>query len=143
MTHSETQRRANALRAEAARVRPLDAELADRLAAGADRLALRAAVRADDRARRSPSASEAESDFVANGPASEGAPAPEGGVSSFASEADAEPPSIVCPRCGRRSYNLRDIEERYCGACHHFHDDPEADAVAHGPASEAASEAAS
>jgi len=34
-----------------------------------------------------------------------------------------EPPSIVCPRCGRRSYHLRDIQERYCAACHRFHDD--------------------
>ena len=28
------------------------------------------------------------------------------------------PPSIVCPRCRRRSFNANDIRERYCGACH-------------------------
>ncbi len=26
--------------------------------------------------------------------------------------------SITCPRCGRTSYNLNDIREGYCGACH-------------------------
>jgi hypothetical protein len=31
-------------------------------------------------------------------------------------------PSITCPRCGRTSYNPNDIRERYCGACHHFHE---------------------
>lgn len=35
-----------------------------------------------------------------------------------------EPPSIVCPRCGRRSFALRDVQMRYCGACHRFHDEP-------------------
>jgi len=32
-------------------------------------------------------------------------------------------PSVVCPRCGRRSYNPGDITHRYCGACHRYHDD--------------------
>jgi hypothetical protein len=31
--------------------------------------------------------------------------------------------SIVCPRCGRRSYNVNDIRQRYCGHCHMYHDD--------------------
>lgn len=31
-------------------------------------------------------------------------------------------PSIVCPRCGRRSFNSHDIAEKYCGACHLFHE---------------------
>jgi hypothetical protein len=113
VTHSETQRRANALRAEAGRLRERDPALADRLDEGARRLALRAAVRADDRARwrrpgpggaESSNASERDSvahgpdsaaaaDAVAhgaesaeNGPAFEGAPAPEGGVSSIEDE---------------------------------------------------------
>jgi hypothetical protein len=30
--------------------------------------------------------------------------------------------SIVCPQCGFRSYNPHDIEHRYCGQCHQFHD---------------------
>jgi hypothetical protein len=30
-------------------------------------------------------------------------------------------PSIECPLCHRVSYNLTDIEQRYCGACHFFH----------------------
>lgn len=34
-----------------------------------------------------------------------------------------ESPFIVCPRCGRRSYNLNDITNRYCGACRQFHDE--------------------
>jgi hypothetical protein len=32
-------------------------------------------------------------------------------------------PSIECPRCRRRSFNPNDIRERYCGACHRFHDE--------------------
>lgn len=32
------------------------------------------------------------------------------------------PASITCPRCGRTSYHPRDIQERYCGACHQFHE---------------------
>ena len=30
---------------------------------------------------------------------------------------------IVCPKCGRVSHNPNDVRERYCGACHAFHDD--------------------
>lgn len=33
------------------------------------------------------------------------------------------PPSIICPRCGRTSYHPGDVEKRYCGNCHQFHDD--------------------
>lgn len=32
-------------------------------------------------------------------------------------------PYIVCPKCGRTSHNPNDVQERYCGACHAFHDD--------------------
>jgi DnaJ-class molecular chaperone len=35
----------------------------------------------------------------------------------------ASPPSFICPRCGRESFNLNDIRERYCGDCHQFVDD--------------------
>ena len=31
------------------------------------------------------------------------------------------PDSIICPRCGLRSYHPKDIEERYCGHCHEWH----------------------
>jgi YgiT-type zinc finger domain-containing protein len=31
-------------------------------------------------------------------------------------------PSIVCPRCGARSFHPRDIEQRYCGFCHDWHE---------------------
>jgi hypothetical protein len=31
------------------------------------------------------------------------------------------PRSIICPRCGRESFNANDIRERYCGACHAWH----------------------
>lgn len=31
--------------------------------------------------------------------------------------------SITCKRCKRTSYHPRDIEERYCGSCHVFHED--------------------
>lgn len=27
------------------------------------------------------------------------------------------PESITCPRCGRTSYNIKDIQEGYCGHC--------------------------
>lgn len=30
--------------------------------------------------------------------------------------------SITCHRCGRTSHNPNDVEQRYCGACHVFHD---------------------
>jgi ribosomal protein L37E len=30
--------------------------------------------------------------------------------------------AIQCLRCGRTSYNPRDVEELYCGHCHIFHD---------------------
>jgi hypothetical protein len=29
---------------------------------------------------------------------------------------------IRCRFCGLTSYNLRDVEELYCGHCHRFHD---------------------
>lgn len=32
------------------------------------------------------------------------------------------PPSITCPKCGKTSYNMNDIDQRYCGACHAFHE---------------------
>ena len=31
-------------------------------------------------------------------------------------------PSITCPRCHMTSYNPNDIEARYCGNCHAFHE---------------------
>jgi hypothetical protein len=31
---------------------------------------------------------------------------------------------FVCPICGAKSYNSRDAEERYCGRCHRFVDEP-------------------
>lgn len=40
----------------------------------------------------------------------------------------AAPPSITCPRCHLVSYNPSDVQERYCGFCHRFHDDPLAEA---------------
>jgi hypothetical protein len=30
---------------------------------------------------------------------------------------------ITCFTCGRTSHNLHDVEQRYCGHCHVFHDD--------------------
>ena len=33
-----------------------------------------------------------------------------------------EPLYIKCPQCGKTSYNPSDIEQRYCGNCHAFHD---------------------
>jgi len=30
---------------------------------------------------------------------------------------------IRCHTCGRTSLHPKDIEERYCGACHVFHED--------------------
>jgi len=33
-----------------------------------------------------------------------------------------ERPAIVCPRCGRVSFHPQDITNRYCGACHRFHE---------------------
>jgi hypothetical protein len=28
--------------------------------------------------------------------------------------------AFACPRCGRTSYHPKDVQERYCGACHEF-----------------------
>jgi hypothetical protein len=33
--------------------------------------------------------------------------------------------SFVCPRCGAESFNQNDINERYCGRCHVFVDNPQ------------------
>jgi ribosomal protein L37E len=35
-------------------------------------------------------------------------------------------PFILCHHCHRRSYNVNDVEARYCGFCHQFHDDRDA-----------------
>jgi hypothetical protein len=29
-------------------------------------------------------------------------------------------PAFTCPRCGRTSHNINDVQERYCGNCHLF-----------------------
>jgi len=33
------------------------------------------------------------------------------------------PASIECPTCHRVSYHPQDIENRYCGWCHAFHEE--------------------
>lgn len=33
--------------------------------------------------------------------------------------------SITCPKCGMTSHNHLDVEHRYCGACHQFHEIPD------------------
>jgi hypothetical protein len=40
-------------------------------------------------------------------------------------------PSITCPACQRVSYNPHDVMNRYCGACHRFHDDPAPPGASH------------
>jgi hypothetical protein len=30
--------------------------------------------------------------------------------------------NITCPLCGRTSWHPMDVKERYCGACHKWHD---------------------
>lgn len=46
------------------------------------------------------------------------------GLTAHPSETPKDPkdPSIVCPRCGLRSFNAKDIEERYCGRCKDWHE---------------------
>lgn len=34
-------------------------------------------------------------------------------------------PSIICPQCWRESFNVTDIQNGYCGACHDFTAPPE------------------
>ena len=45
---------------------------------------------------------------------------------STAPAPDAEPhadaPSIKCPRCGHTSHHPDDVRERYCSACHAWHE---------------------
>lgn len=43
-------------------------------------------------------------------------------VNQLTGNPSADMPSIRCPKCGRLSINPRDVQERYCGACHEFHD---------------------
>lgn len=38
-----------------------------------------------------------------------------------------EPEGYTCPHCRRTSYNAHDKANRYCGGCHHFCDDVEAE----------------
>jgi hypothetical protein len=33
--------------------------------------------------------------------------------------------AIMCLTCGAVSHNPHDVQQRYCGACHRFHDAPE------------------
>lgn len=33
------------------------------------------------------------------------------------------PPRIKCLQCDRTSYNIYDVNQRYCGFCHKFHSD--------------------
>ena len=35
---------------------------------------------------------------------------------------DGRPRSITCFWCGRTSFNATDVAEKYCGACHVFHE---------------------
>lgn len=37
-----------------------------------------------------------------------------------AAKIDAKEPSFTCPKCERTSYHPKDLEQRYCGACHEF-----------------------
>jgi hypothetical protein len=39
---------------------------------------------------------------------------------------DLEGRSITCLACGRTSHNTHDVQHRYCGHCHVFHEDPPA-----------------
>jgi len=41
-------------------------------------------------------------------------------------------PSIECPKCGMESYHAKDIQHRYCGNCHQFHDMMELDGQLNG-----------
>ena len=33
-------------------------------------------------------------------------------------------PVFVCLYCGKGSYHPRDVENKYCGRCHRFHENP-------------------
>ena len=33
--------------------------------------------------------------------------------------------SITCNTCKQTSHNINDVEKRYCGFCHKFHEQPE------------------
>ena len=46
----------------------------------------------------------------------------ESDISRHNRDANTTLPTITCPKCGRRSYSAGDGENRYCGACHMFHD---------------------
>lgn len=35
----------------------------------------------------------------------------------------AEFPSIKCPKCRMVSYNTNDIQQKFCGNCHEWHED--------------------
>ncbi len=42
-------------------------------------------------------------------------------IQTFTISADGK--SITCHRCKKTSYNLNDVEKKYCGHCLVFHDD--------------------
>lgn len=47
----------------------------------------------------------------------------EAGCSTYVvSHPDADYDSITCLCCGYRSYNQHDVDNRYCGYCHQFHE---------------------
>lgn len=39
-------------------------------------------------------------------------------------EVGPEPRYILCARCGHKSYNPNDINDKFCGRCHIYHEDP-------------------
>lgn len=42
-------------------------------------------------------------------------------IDTFTLAADGK--SITCKRCKRTSYSLEDVQRRYCGSCHVYHED--------------------
>jgi hypothetical protein len=44
-------------------------------------------------------------------------------MSGYTVGMDDDEPFIICDSCGFKSFNSNDIAERYCGACHKYHDD--------------------
>jgi protein-arginine kinase activator protein McsA len=42
-------------------------------------------------------------------------------INQLLAEHFAKGESITCPNCQMVSYNLKDVENKYCGNCHEYH----------------------
>lgn len=69
-----------------------------------------------------PSSREALREHLRPSPKKQGEFEPLWGVQTFEMVEDRGSTGIKCLRCGRTSFHPQDVEHRYCGHCHEFHE---------------------